>query len=459
MTQLIPQKNLSGDQIEELKQKASENFWPHARHTKDMFNEVGLQFVSSAKGVWVDDVSGNRWFDTLAGMFLVNIGHGRKEIAEAVYSQMSQISYSPGGTVTPVTAELTHRVAQLSPDKKSRVYLVSGGSEAVESALKISKNYQLNVGEPRRWKVISRRRSYHGTTHAAMSLGGGGINALQKYGPLMPGNIHIEQTDSYRGACCSKPGGCTLDCARDLERAILHEDPSTIAAFIAEPISQSAGIHIPHPEYWPTIREICDKYGIVLICDEVINAWGRTGTMFATEHWGIKPDITTSAKGLTSGYLPIGVAIASPKIASAFDKDESSTFSHLITFGGNPAACAAAMANLDIMENENMLENSTAMGTYLYDQLQTLTTHQIVGDVRGGLGLLASIELVKNKETKERLDKNTIRRANEIAIKHNILGRVTDFIPISPPLCINKDEIDYFISQMDSILTEVESTI
>ena len=459
MTQTSSRANLTGEQIEEIKQKASESFWPHARPTKNMFNEIGLQIASSAKGVWVDDVMGERWFDTLAGMFLVNIGHGRKEIAEAVYAQMTQISYSPGGTVAPVTADLAHRVAQLSPDEKSRVFFVSGGSEAVESALKMAKNYQLNVGEPTRWKVISRKRSYHGTTYAAMSLGGGGINAIQNYGPLMPGNVHIEQTDSYRGNCCSKPGGCTLDCARDLERAILHEGPSTVAAFIGEPISQSAGIHIPHPEYWPTIREICDKYGIVLIADEVINAWGRTGKMFATEHWGVQPDITTSAKGLTSGYLPIGVTIASPKIVSAFDKDEASTFSHLITFGGNPSSCAAGMANLDIMINEGMLENSTKMGTYLYEQLQTLTSHPIVGDVRGGLGLLAAIELVKNKDTKERLDKNTIRRANEIAINHNILGRITDFIPISPPLCINKDEIDHYISQMDSILSEVENTL
>ena len=208
MTQTIPNKNLSGEEIENLKQKAIENFWPHARHTKDMFNEVGLQMVASAKDVWVDDISGNRWFDTLAGMFLVNIGHGRKEIADAVYSQMTEISYSPGGTVTPVTVELSHRVAKLSPDEKSRVYFTSGGSEAVETALKMAKNYQKNIGESRRWKVISRRKSYHGTTLATMSLGGGGINSLQNYGPLMPGNIHIEQPDSYRG---------TLNCAEDLE--------------------------------------------------------------------------------------------------------------------------------------------------------------------------------------------------------------------------------------------------
>ena len=223
---------MSGERIEELKQQASEHFWPHARQTNDMFGDNGLKLVSEARGVWVDDVEGNRWFDTLSGMWLVNIGHGRNEIADAVYQQMKGISYSPGGTVTPVTAELAGRVASLAPDKESRVYFVSGGSEAVETALKMAKNYQKNIGEPTRYKVVSRKGSYHGATHACMSLGGGGIAAPVNYGPLMPGNIHIEQPDAYRGRCCSQSGGCTLECAKDLERAILHEGPSTVAAFI-----------------------------------------------------------------------------------------------------------------------------------------------------------------------------------------------------------------------------------
>ena len=452
---------ISGEQLEELKQKAAEHFWPHARQTDDMFGEAGITLVDQANGVWVDDVDGNRWFDTLSGMWLVNIGHGRMEIADAVYQQMTGISYSPGGTVTPVTAELASRVASLSPDKKSRVYFVSGGSEAVETALKMAKNYQKNVGEPARYKVISRRGSYHGATHACMSLGGGGIAAPTNYGPLMPGNIHIEQVDSYRGRCCGSEGGCTLDCAKDLERAILHEGPSTVAAFIGEPISAASGIHIPHPEYWPTVREICDKYGVVLICDEVINAFGRTGKMFATEHWGIQPDITTVAKALTSGYLPIGAAIASKKIASAFEGGEDDTFRHLITFGGNPASCAAGIANLDIMEKEGIVDNSAKMGDYLYERMQGLYNHDIIGHVRGGLGLLCAVELVKNRETKEKFPKESgiTEKASAILKDHHILGRAGDSIPVAPPLCITSDEVDHFIDQLDSAITKIEKTL
>tara|TARA_Y100000590_G_scaffold90437_1_gene101997 strand:- start:2470 stop:3849 length:1380 start_codon:yes stop_codon:yes gene_type:complete len=452
---------LSGEVIEELKQQATEHFWPHARQTNDMFGDNGLKLVSDSKGVWVYDVEGKEWFDTLSGMWLVNIGHGRKEIADAVYEQMQGISYSPGGTVTPVTAELAGRVASLAPDKQARVYFVSGGSEAVETALKMAKNYQKNIGEPTRYKVISRKGSYHGATHACMSLGGGGIAAPVNYGPLMPGNIHIEQPDAYRGRCCSADGGCTLECARDLERAILHEGPSTVAAFIGEPISAASGIHIPHPEYWPTIREICDKYGVVMICDEVINAFGRTGKMFATEHWNVKPDITTVAKALTSGYLPIGAAIASKKIASAFEGDDNDTFRHLITFGGNPASCAAAIANLDIMESENIVDNAAVMGDYMYERLQALYDHKIVGDVRGGKGLLSAVELVKDRDTKEKFpaEMKLSDKATAVLQKHMILGRAGDSIPIAPPLCITKNEIDHFVSQLDSALTEIETTL
>jgi len=294
-----------------------------------------------------------------------------------------------------------------------------------------------------------------------MSLGGGGIAAPVNYGPLMPGNIHIEQPDAYRGRCCSQSGGCTLECAKDLERAILHEGPSTVAAFIGEPISAASGIHIPHPEYWPTIREICDKYGVVLICDEVINAFGRTGKMFATEHWDIQPDITTVAKALTSGYLPIGAAISSQKIASAFQGGDEETFRHLITFGGNPASCAAAIANLDIMESEGMVDNAAEMGDYMYERLQTLYEHSIVGDVRGGLGLLSAVELVKDRDTKEKFPKESglAEKATAILQDHRILGRAGDSIPVAPPLCITSDEVDHFVNQMDSAITKIESTL
>ena len=444
---------LSGERIEELKQQAADHFWPHNNPAGNM-DDDGIKLVQSGKGVWVEDVEGEQWFDTMAGMWLKNIGHGGKEVADAVYNQMLDISYTPGGTVSPSTAELSARIAGLAPDKEARTYFVSGGSEAVETAIKMAKQYHKNNGEPTRWKVISRRGSYHGATHACMSLGGGGVSAPIHFGPLMPGNIHIANPDSYRN------NGNDLQCARDLEIAIQHEGPSTVAAFIGEPISAAAGIHVPHPEYWPTIREICDKYGVIMICDEVITGFGRTGKMFATEQWGIKPDIFTVAKALTSGYIPIGAAVASKKVSEAFMGDDSQ-FRHLITFGGNPVACAAAMANLDIMEGEGMVENSAEMGNYMYEQLQTLYEHPSVGDVRGGMGLLCAVELVKDRDTKESFPAEA-KLADKIAPlmnEHNLLGRPGNSIYLAPPLCITKDEVDHVVSQVDSVITKLEAQL
>lgn len=452
---------LSGEDIEELKQQATTHFWPHAREAGDMSEETGVKLVNTSKGVWVDDAEGKRWFDTLSSMWLVNIGHGREEIAKAVYDQMKDISYSPGGTVSPATVRLSAKVASHSPDKESRVYFVSGGSEAVETALKMAKNYHKNNGESTRWKVISRRGSYHGATLACMSLGGGGISAPVNFGPLMPGNIHVAQPTEYRCTFCSDKGGCNLECARDVERAIEHEGQSTVAAFIGEPISAAAGIYVPHPDYWPTIREICDRTGVIMICDEVITGFGRTGTMFATEHWGITPDIFTVAKALTSGYLPIGAAVASKKIADAFIGSEESAFRHLLTFGGNPASCAAGLANLEIMEGEGMVENSAKMGDYLYEQLQTLYEHRIVGDVRGGMGLLAAVEIVKDRDTKEKFPKDAElgKKFSAAMNRYGLLGRAGDVISMAPPLCITKDEVDFLVKQVDAAITEVENTL
>lgn len=447
---------INGEEIEEIKQMAAAHFWPHGRQAGDMSDDTGIKVVSRAQGCWVDDTEGRRWFDTLASMWLVNLGHGRTEIADAVAAQMRDISYSPGGTVSPSTARLAAKVAKLAPDKDSRVYFVSGGSEAVETALKMAKAYHFNNGESTRWKVISRRGSYHGATFACMSLGGSAFSAVSSYGPLMPGNIHIAQPDAYRGIF-----GNGADAARDLERTIEHEGPKSVAAFIGEPISCAAGIHIPDDEYWPAIREICDKYGVIMIMDEVITGFGRTGTWFASEHWDAKPDIFTVAKALTSGYLPIGAAVASKKIADAFMGHEDNTFRHLITFGGNPASCAAGLTNLKLMEDEGIVENSAEMGDYLHQQLQRLYEHRIVGDIRGGKGVLAAVEIVRDRDTKERFPKEfgLADKMRPLVNERGLLGRFGDVISISPPLCITSDEIDWLVQQLDEIIGTVESTM
>ena len=454
-------ERLTGTEIEELKGMAAAHFWPHGRQAGDLSDDTGIRLVTSAEGVWVEDVDGKRWFDILSGMWLKNIGHGRKEIADAVYEQMQDISYSPGGTVAPATVKLAAKVAGLSPDKESRVYFVSGGSEAVETAVKMAKNYQRNIGEPTRWKVISRTGSYHGATLACMSIGGGSPSVPQNFGPLMPGNIHVAQPNEYRCVFCRDRGGCNLECARDVDRAIEHEGPSTVAAFIGEPVSVASGIHVPHPEYWPTIREICDKRGVVMICDEVITGFGRTGKMFATEHWDVKPDIFTVAKALTSGYLPIGAAVASRKVADAFMGDDDSVFRHLFTFGGNPASCAAGLANLQIMEDDGLVDNSAEMGDYLFERLQTLYEHTIVGDVRGGKGLICAVELVKDRETRESFPEEAglSKKAAPLMAKHGLLGRAGNVISLAPPLCITRNEVDHLVDKVDAVVAELEAVL
>ncbi len=445
---------------DQVKHEAATHFWPHSRKLGDVSRETGLQVVQAAKGVWVEDTLGERWFDTMSGLWLVNIGHGRREIADAVHAQMQALSFSPHDTVSPVTARLSAKLASLSSDKRSRAYFTSGGSEAVETALKMAKHYHHLNGEPTRWKVLSRRGSYHGSTLACTSLGRGGATGQSvpvEFGPLVPGNVHVSQPDPYHCHLCQASGSCNMQCARDVERAIVHEGASTVAAFIGEPISAAAGIHVPHPEYWPTIREICDRHGVVMICDEVITGFGRTGRMFATEHWDVTPDIRTVAKALTSGYLPIGAAIAGGKLGDAFTRGDGTVFQHLVTFGGNPPVCAAAMANLEIMEKEDMAGNSARMGEYLYERLQGLRSHSIVGDVRGGMGLLCAIEIVQDRKTRERFPKSA--KINDRAVRmmrrHRMLGRAGDVIPVAPPLCITREEVDESVQRLDRVLTDL----
>jgi adenosylmethionine-8-amino-7-oxononanoate aminotransferase len=409
------------------------------------------------EGIWVEDAHGKRWLDLMSGMWLKNIGHGRKEIADAVARQIEQLSYSPGGTVSAVTIKLAAKIAQAAPDPISRVFFVSGGAEAVETALKLARKFHRNRGAAGRYKVISRRGSYHGATLATLSLGGGGIGAPADYGPLLPGMPQIAQVEPYRCAYCRERPACTLECAREVERMILHEGPATVAAFIAEPISVAAGLYVPPDDYWPMVRQICDKYGVLLIADEVITGFGRTGKMFAVEHWGVVPDIITVAKGLTSGYLPIGAAIVRKTIADAFIGSDELAFRHLITFGGNPASCAAALANLEIIEREGLVEASAKHGEYLSTRLQSLRAHPIVGDVRGGKGLLCMIELVRDRATRERFPREVglARLVDAAFAEEGILGRGMDLINVAPPLSITRPELDDLVGRLDKVVARV----
>ncbi len=437
------------------------HFWPHARMAGDLSSPGATKIVTRGDGVWVYDQRGRRFLDTLSGMWLSNIGHGRREVADAVYAQICELAYAPDGTVHPTTIELAARVAALSPDPASRVFFVSGGSEGVETAMKMAKKFHRNRGDAGRYKFISRRGSYHGATHGCPSLGGGGSNTGAEYGPLPYGGVRVQGPDQYRNPFGGADGKGDLECAREIERAILNEGPDTVAAVIGEPISAAAGVHIPHPEYWPMVREICDRYGVLLICDEVITGFGRTGRMFATQHWGVVPDITVVAKALTSGYVPIGAAIATKHVADAFIGPAGAAFNHRITFGGNPVSCAAGLANLRILERENLVRNAAQLGDYLFGRLQELYRYDIVGQVRGGLGLICAVEIVANRRTKEPFPKEArlSQRAGLLMERHGLVGRAGDIFFLAPPLCVTRSEVDFLMSQLDAVIGELQADL
>lgn len=438
-----------------------DHFWPHARAAGDLSSPGGVQVVTHGAGSWVYGNNGRRYLDSLSGMWLCNIGHGRREIADAVHTQICELAYAPDGCVHPATLRLAARIAALSPDPASRVFFVSGGSEAVETAMKMAKKFHRNRGEAGRYKFISRRGSYHGATHGCLSLGGGGSNTGAEYGPLPYGSVRVQGPDQYRNPFGGRDSSGDLECAREIERAILNEGPDTVAAVVGEPISAAAGVHIPHPQYWPMVREICDRYGVLLICDEVITGFGRTGRMFATEHWGIVPDITVVAKALTSGYAPIGAAIATRHVADAFTGPASAVFRHRITFGGNPVSCAAGLANLDILQREDLVHNAARMGDYLFARLQELRHYDIVGQVRGGLGLICAIELVASRATAEPFGEHAQlgRRASLLMERHGLLGRAGNVIPVAPPLCATRSDIDVLVSKLGTVIAELQADL
>jgi adenosylmethionine-8-amino-7-oxononanoate aminotransferase len=310
-------------------------------------------------------------------------------------------------------------------------------------------------GFPKRYKMIARRRSYLGMTYGAMSLTAN-HNEIW-YGPFMYGVSHVPHPDRYRSDFGLEGEEADVMAARYVEQEIVNQGPETVAAVIGEPISTSAGVHVPSPTYWQMLRDICDRHGVLLIADEVINGFGRTGSMFASEQFGFVPDIMTMAKGLSSGYAPIAATIVRDAVYNVFKENPQSIMDHLITFGGHPAACAAALKNIEIFEREELVTQSAAKGRYLEARLQELRAHPTVGDVRGR-GLLWAIELVKNKETREGWAKGSpfSARVAELALQKGLVTRVWNVMHFGPPLVATEAELDRMVEIADECLTIAE---
>jgi adenosylmethionine-8-amino-7-oxononanoate aminotransferase len=335
------------------------------------------------------------------------------------------------------------------------VFLCSGGSEAVETALKIAKQVQALRGHGRRYKIICRRGSYHGTTFGAMSLTS---SAREKYfGPFMPGVVKVPSPNRYRNDFGLEGEAGDLMCARYVEQEILAQGPDHVAAVIAEPISASNGTHLPSPVYWRTMRDICDRHGVLLIMDEVITGYGRTGTMFAAEHYGVVPDIMTMAKGLSSGYAPIGAVAVRSELFEPFTS-YGNALNHLLTFGGHAVAAAAALKNIEILESEELVARSAEMGDYLLRCADQLREHPTVGDVRGGSGLLCALDLVSSKTTKQPWGASHpfVKRLGLLIQERGLITRVWDVLHLAPPLVVTRSEIERMIEIVDECLSEIE---
>jgi adenosylmethionine-8-amino-7-oxononanoate aminotransferase len=433
-------------------QKALDHVWIHTINYVELAERQGLHVFERGEGSTLYDTRGQAWIDGIAGLWVVNAGHGRAEIAEAMAAQASKLAYVSSAAYTSVPAvQLAETLATITPGDLSRVFFSSGGSEAVETAIKIAKQVQGLRGFPRRYKIIARRGSYHGMTFGAMSLTTGNRAQQERFfGPLMDGVYHVPSPNRYRNDFGIEGEAGDEMCAKWVEQEIIFQGPETVAAVIGEPISTSNGVHIPSPRYWKLLREICDRHGVLLIMDEVINGFGRTGKWFATEHFGVTPDIMTMAKGLSSGYAPIAATIVRPSVFEVFTS-EKNTVSHLLTFGGQAVAAAAALKNIEIIGREGLVERSAELGAYLLAGLRTLAdNHPTVGDARG-LGLLCALEMVKDKGTKEKWarDSDFIKRLGQLVNERHMLTRVWELLHIAPPLVVTREEIDRIVAILD----------
>lgn len=450
---------------EELSDSARKHLWMHfTRMSSYADHEVPV--MVRGQGAYVYDSRGKRYLDGLAGLFVVQVGHGRTELAEAAAKQASELAYFPLWSYAHQPAvELADRLAALAPGDINRVFFTTGGSEAVESAWKLARQYFKLIGKPEKTKVISRNLSYHGTTFGALSLTGlPGIKT--PFEPLVPGAIKVQNTNHYRCVDCAMLDQCSLACADDIEQRIEFEGPETIAAVYLEPVQNAGGCFTPAPGYFQRVREICDKYDILLVSDEVITAFGRLGHWFGAQKYGYQPDIITCAKGMTSGYSPIGAMLASDRLMEPFLKDQNS-FLHGITFAGHPVSAAVALANLDIFERDQLLEHVRGKEGEFRAKLETLADLDIVGEIRG-TGFFYGIELVKDKNTRETFsDEESERLLRGILtpklFELGLICRADDrgdpVVQLSPPLVCESEQFDEMVAILREAFEAAQSAL
>ena len=433
----------------------------HPLFQHQQLDDTDLIVFKSAHGTTLKDADGNEYLDAYSALWNVNVGYGRQEIADAVYAQIQELCYYPHSQINVPATELAEKLAQCLPGDLNHAYFCNSGSEANETAIKMARQYgrQTYPGE-NRYKIISRYRGYHGFTYGAMSATGQ-ARRRKAFEPLVPGFHQASPPYCYRCPLDLDPQSCNDACVQEIERIIQYEGAETVIAVIAEPIIGGGGVIVPSDDYFPKLRKICDDYGLLLILDEVITGFGRTGKMFACEHWDVQPDIITLAKGLTSGYIPLGACVATTSVFNAFlgDPEENREFSQVCTYGGHPVACAAGVANLNILQAERLWENAEKVGNYLFEKLQNLKLLNIVGDVRGK-GLMLAVELIK-KDGSQLETAKTNRIVGQLKKNGVIVGKIghavdqpENIIHIAPPLILTESEADTIFDTLHQVLSQ-----
>jgi taurine-pyruvate aminotransferase len=410
---------------------------------------TSTMIVEKGDGAWITDTDGNQYLDGMSGLWCVNVGYGREELAQAAYEQLRQMSFYPLMKSHLPAIELGEKLNQWLEDEYVFFYSNSG-SEANEVAFKIARQYHEQNGESDRWKFISRYRAYHGQTMGALAATGQ-AQRKYKYEPLTPGFIHVSPPDLYRRQDGTDPDAYGQESAHDIERTMRWELPQTIAGVIMEPIITGGGILIPPDNYLPAVKEICEENGVLLIVDEVICGFGRTGKPFGYQNYGVKPDIVTMAKGITSAYFPLSATAVRREIYETFAGDtDYERLRHINTFGGHPAGCAVAIRNVEIIEEEDLVGRSAEMGEQLRKELSGLDDHPNVGDVRNK-GLLFGIELVEDKETKEPASTERVaaaissckERGLVIANNADTVAGLNNVLTLAPPLSITDGDLEF----------------
>jgi len=434
--------------------------WLHPQGDLDApAGSVPQLIFASGKGATLTDIQGREYIDGMASLWNVNVGYGRTVLAEAAATQMKKLAFSSayGGFGTAPTIELAAKLAELAPGDLEVTYFASGGAEANDTAYKIARLYWKLRGEPARINIVSRVRDYHGLTYGATSATGM-ANFWKGFEPLAPGFLHAPAPDPYR---YSGEGSAGAGYVRALEQVVLDAGPETVAAVVVEPVQGAGGVIVPPDDYLPLLRALCDKYGLLLIADEVITGFGRTGRWFGMENWNVKADLMIFAKGVTSGYLPLSGVMLTRAVHDTL-KSVKGPFAHGFTYSGHPTACAVALRNLQIIEEESLVERVAESGAHLQRRLQELRSHEIVGDVRG-LGLLGAVEFVRDRDSKQLFDPSAAvaRRVWLAALDNGVIFRplMGDVIATSPPFVITTKQIDRLVEVLDAAISTVSKEL